>query len=92
MFEQFERAEERYKNTIYAALLEGEERGEARGEERGIKLGEERGIRLGEERGEKAKELAITNIARNALQMGMTISEVSLLTGKSEDEISQLIH
>ena len=32
MFEQFERAEERYKNTIYAALLEGEERGEARGE------------------------------------------------------------
>jgi len=80
MFEQFESAEERYKNTIYAALLEGEERGE------------ERGIRLGEERGEKAKELAIANIVRNALQMGMTISEVSLLTGKSEDEIRQLVH
>ena len=37
MFEQFERAEERYKNTIYAALLEGEERGIKVGEERGVK-------------------------------------------------------
>ena len=36
MFEQFERAEEKYKNTIYAALLEGEERSE----EHGIKLDE----------------------------------------------------
>ena len=76
MFEQFERAEERYKNTIYAALLEGEERGE----ERVKKLWEA-----------DKKETTVA-IARNALQMGMTINEVSRLTGKSEDEIRQLMH
>ena len=73
MFDHLEMAEEKYKNTIYAALLEGEERGEARGEARG----------------EKTKAIAI---ARNALHMGMAISDVSRLTGLTEDEIRQLSH
>jgi len=84
MFEHFERAEERYKNTIYAALLEGEERGE----ERGIKVGEERVKKLWE----ADKKETTVSIARNALQMGMTIHEVSRLTGQSEDEIRQIAH
>jgi len=84
MFEQFERAEERYKNTIYAALLEGEERG--------MKLGEERGEERVKKLWEADKKETTVAIARNALQMGMTINEVSRLTGKSEDEIRQLMH
>jgi len=92
MFEQFERAEERYKNTIYAALLEVEERGEARGEERGIRLGEERGIRLGEERGEKAKELAIANIVRKMVNRNRPMNEIAEDTGLTENEIRQLMH
>jgi len=79
MFEQFERAEERYKNTIYAALLEGEERGEARGEERGIKIGE------------KAKELAIANIVRKMLNRNRPMNEIAEDTGLTENEIKQLM-
>ena len=80
MFEHFERAEERYKNTIYAALLEGEERGEARG------------IKLGEERGEKAKELAIANIVRKMLDRNRPINEIIEDTGMTENEIRQIAH
>ena len=69
MFDHLEMAEEKYKNTIYAALLEGEERGEARGE--------------------KSKAIAI---ARNLLEAGMPIVDISRLTGLTEDEIRQLSH
>jgi len=51
----------------------------------GERIGEARGERIG-----KAEERIA--IARNALHMGMTITEASKLTGVSEDEIRKLAH
>ena len=51
--------------------------------------GERIGEARGETRGEQSK--AIT-IARNALHMGITISDTSKLTGLTEDEIRKLAH
>ena len=48
------------------------------------------GERIGEARSDKKKELAILDIARKALHMGMTIANASELTGMSEDEIRKL--
>jgi predicted transposase/invertase (TIGR01784 family) len=76
MIDQIERAEEIYKNTIYSAQVEGERIGEARGEARA----------------DARAEAKLLEIARNALHMGMTIAEVSQLTGKTEDEIRRLAH
>jgi predicted transposase/invertase (TIGR01784 family) len=47
------------------------------------------GERIGKIEGEKQKAL---DIAKNALHMGMTISEVSQLTGLGEEEIRKLAH
>ena len=51
----------------------------------GERIGEARGERIG-----KAEERIA--IARNALHMGMAITEVSKLTGVPEDEIRKLAH
>jgi predicted transposase/invertase (TIGR01784 family) len=40
----------------------------------------------------KGREEEKTALARNALQMGMSIGDISRLTGFSEREISSLIH
>ena len=51
------------------------------------------GERIGEARGEaRGKARSEATIARNALHMGMTIADVSRLTGWTEDEIRKLAH
>ena len=50
------------------------------------------GEKIGEARIEKKMELAILDIVRKALHMGMTIAEASQLTGVTEDEIRKLAH
>ena len=101
VIDQIERAEEIYKNTIYAAQIEGERIGVAKGERigkiegerigkiEGERIGKIEGERIGKIEGEKAKAIAV---ARKALQMGMPIADISRLTGLDESEIRKLMH
>jgi predicted transposase/invertase (TIGR01784 family) len=89
MLDQLERAEEIYKNTIYSAEAEGKRVGRIEGE----KIGEARGEKIGEARGEaRGEKKGKLDVARNALHIGMTIAEVSKLTGLTVDEIKKLAH
>jgi predicted transposase/invertase (TIGR01784 family) len=77
MYDRLQKAEDIYDSVIYTAQIAGEKIGEARGKAEGKAEGE--------------KEKAI-KIARNALHMGMTIAQISELTGLAEDEIRKLAH
>jgi predicted transposase/invertase (TIGR01784 family) len=51
------------------------------------------GERIGKARGERIGKIEERlTIARNALHMGMTIADISQLTGLTEDEIRKLAH
>ena len=77
MADQLQRAEAANDSVIYTAQIEGERIGEARGKAEG------------EARGKAEERLAI---ARNLLEMGMSISDISRCTGALEDEIKKLTH
>ena len=80
----------KFMNAWEEKLLDrqdGYEEGLAEGEARGIMVGEERGIILGEQRGElkKAEKIAAKMKAR-----GMSVEEISEMTGLSVIEIEKL--
>jgi len=68
--------------------LEGEEKGRLEGliegEEKGRLEGEEKGRKEGEEKGQKEQQ---TKIVNQAYAMGLSIKEISQLTGLSESDI-----
>ena len=81
MINRLEMAEEIYKNTLDAAHLEGKIEGE--------RIGEAKGKIEGERIGKIEERFAV---ARNALQMGMPVADISRLTGLAESEIRKLMH
>ena len=64
---------------IPGAIANGVEEGEARGERRGEKRGEKRG-----------KENALIETAKNLLNLGISIEDISKGTGLSKQKIASL--
>ncbi len=57
----------------------------------GIVLGEQIGMQKGEQIGlQKGEQIGLQKVAISAIKKGMSIKEVSELTGLSEEEISKL--
>ena len=75
-FISVEEDERKIRNTYYA---NGVEEGEARGERRGEKRGEKRG-----------KENALIETAKNLLNLGISIEDISKGTGLSKQKIASL--
>jgi predicted transposase/invertase (TIGR01784 family) len=68
-------------------LEKGKAEGKAEGLEEGEAIGLEKGEAIGLEKGERKKAFAV---ALKALKMGISIGEVSQLSGLSEEEIGEL--
>jgi predicted transposase YdaD len=68
-------------------IIEGEKRGIIEGEKRGIIEGKKEGIIEGEKKGIKEGTFAI---AKNAIAMQMSISEIEQLTGLTGAQIEEL--
>ena len=85
-------AREKAVRDYNQAMLEAEQRGEARGEERGKALGEARGRALGEALGEaRGRELEAIAIARNFLSMGADIDMVVTATNLPRSRVESLL-
>ncbi len=67
------------------------EESEAKGEQIGLQKGEQIGLQKGEQIGlQKGEQIAIQKVALNAKKRGMSIKDISDLTGLSEKEIMDL--
>ena len=69
--------------------IEGERIGVAKGKIEGERIGVAKGKIEGERIGKIEERFAV---ARNALQMGMSVADISKLTGLAESEIKKLMH
>ena len=71
--------------------IEGERKGRIEGERKGRIEGEKKGRIEGERKGEKKGEIkGKIEVAKNLISFGMNISEISELTGISEEELKKL--
>lgn len=71
--------------------LKGRAEGRAEGEQIGMQKGEQIGMQKGEQIGmQKGEQIGMQKVALNAKKKGMSIKDISELTGLSEEEISAL--
>ena len=78
-------------DSFETGMEQGEERGIIKGIEQGLEQGIEQGIKQGLEQGiEKGIEQEKLILAKNALKMGLPITDISKLTGLSEQDIEEL--
>jgi predicted transposase YdaD len=72
-------------------LQKGEQIGLQKGEQIGLQKGEQIGLQKGEQIGlQKGEQKKALEIAKNAIQLGLSNEEISKLTGLSVDEVSKL--
>ncbi|MDR0613656.1 MAG: Rpn family recombination-promoting nuclease/putative transposase [Dysgonamonadaceae bacterium] len=77
-------------------IVIGEQRGMAIGEQRGIVIGEQRGVAIGEQRGiaigeQKGKDETYHAIVHNAAGKGISIENISELTGLSAEKVRDIL-
>ena len=75
------------KQGVEQGIKQGVEQGIKQGVEQGIKQGVEQGIKQGVEQGERNKSC---EVAKKALQAGIPVKTISLMTGLTEKEIKDL--
>ena len=74
-------------DSFETGMEQGEERGILKGIKQGLEQGIEQGIKQGFEKGIEQEKLIL---AKNALKMGLPITDISKLTGLSEQDIEEL--
>jgi hypothetical protein len=79
------------ETAIAEGRMEGEKIGIEKGEKIGIEKGRVEGEKIGIEKGEKIGEKKNTHkVIINAIKLGMSNEQISLLTGVSVEEIQEI--
>ena len=82
-----------YVSGIEYAKKQGEQIGEERGLKKGEQIGKEQGLEEGKKIGEKVgKQQEKIEIARKLLNLGMKVSEISVVTDLNEEEVLNLLN